>query len=138
MRNINYQSPKETHEQEDFYFHKLDLIVDGIEIGKAELFYKNSPFPFYYLSWVEIKPEYRGGGHGGFFLAAINEFINERGKAGILTNLIPEDSPAHLVYANYGWQEVGGHSGWYIYNSPYDLSYERLDKAIYAIKQMMD
>jgi len=138
MRNIEHYQPEETNEKGEGYFHKLDLIVDGENIGKAELFYKNSPFPFYYLSWIDINPEKRGAGHGKNFLAAINQFLDSKGKSGLLTNSIHNESPAHSMYQNNGWQEIANHQGWYIYNPPKNLFPDRVDKAIHEVRQMME
>ena len=138
MRDIKHYQPEETNEKSEGYFHKLNLIVDGENIGKAELFYKNSPFPFYYLSWIDIKQNKKGVGHGKNFLAAINQFLDLRGKSGLLINSTNAGSPVHSIYQNNGWQKIDNHQDWYIYNPPKNLSPGRVDKANYKIKQMTE
>ena len=135
MKNIEHYSPYEENEKGENYLHKLELIIDGQNIGYAKLLYKNSPFPFYYLSSLHIYEQYRGQGNGKDFLASIKNFLDSKGKCGILMNLIQKDSPAKTMYSKYGWQEIPYQSGWYIYNPPKNLSYGQVNKAIYDIFQ---
>ena len=135
MRKIEHYHPKEVHEKGEDYIHRLDLQVNGEKIGEAQLIYKNSPFPFYYLSSISIREDLRGNGEGKNFLVSINNFLLKKGKTGILVNSIDENHPANQIYKNYGWTPVGNY--YYIFNPPKNLSPGRVSKAIHEIDEIM-
>ena len=66
-------------------------------------------------------------------MLAINTFLESHGKAGILSNAIPKEHPAHDMYAKCGWTPVVGKPDWYSYNLPKKLPTTRVEEAIYKI-----
>jgi len=138
MKQIEHLHPKEVYEEEREFMHKLELIDSGEHIGELELMYKNHPFPFYYLSYLNIDKPKRGKGYSGFFLENINKFLDSKGKAGLLLNTIYSKDPTSSIYARHGWQEIEGHLGWYIYNAPKNLTKDRVDSAIKDIVAMIE
>ena len=138
MRYFHSQPEVTNGKDQQGFFHRLDLIVDGEKIGQAEMFYKNAPFPFYYLSWIDIVAHRRGRGYGKTLLTAINRFLDSKGRSGLLRNVIFAEDPTSSIYQKNGWRQISGREGWYIYNPPNNLIPERLNKALYENEQMMD
>ena len=67
-------------------------------------------------------------------LNKLNEFLLTRGKAGLLRNIISKDSPTCGIYEKNGWVPVNSKEGWFIFNSPKDLAYASILKAIAHVK----
>ncbi len=114
MYEILRHKPKHTYESGGDYVHKLTLVLDGEQIGDAEMVYMNSPFPFYYFASINIESSLRGRGLGKKLLLQVNEFLDSRGKTGLLVNSIRRDNPAFQIYERNGWQEIEGHNDWFI------------------------
>ena len=77
MKSIEHYNPQESAERGDGLFHNLEIIVDGEVVGEAKLFYKNSPFPYYYLASINIDEEKRDVGNGKFFMEKINKLCRK-------------------------------------------------------------
>lgn len=135
MRNIEHYRPEEINEKGGDYIHRLDLMMNRENIGEAQLIYKNSPFPFYYLSSISIRKDVRGKGEGKNFLVGVNNFLLRKRKAGILVNSIDKNYPENQIYANNGWEPLN--NDYYIFNPPKNLTPDRIKKAVYEIEEMM-
>ena len=132
--DFEYKKPPETENK----FHRLDLIIDGENIGFAEMEFRNNPFPFYYIELVFVKEIMRGQGLGVKIVEKINEFLDEKGKPGILLNSISSDL-AHIktIYQNHVWKAVQGRPIYFTYKLP-ELPKGRLDKAIFELSGSLD
>src|SRR6185436_9841774 len=90
--------------------HTVELIVEGTRVGHADLVYMKAPFPFYYVSDLNVPREYQGRGYGRRILRALGEIIKKRGAAGLLddTSEWEEDAnpDAEGMYERHGWFNV--------------------------------
>lgn len=103
---FQYKKPKEMKDDGEIdRYHRIELAVEGVPLGYAELQYMSKPIPSFLVDMVFIKKSIRGYGFGGAIMKKINDYIISRGKTGILCNVIEEDQNAHKMYANYGWHE---------------------------------
>lgn len=130
---ISSIKPPEVFEQMGAYHHRLELTIEGEKVGYVNFEYRNKPFPFYYISFGVLNLANRAKGWGKEAMLTINAFLDSHGKAGILMDAIPEDSPAHGMYAKYGWTPVAEKPDWYSYNLPKNLATTRVEEAIYKI-----
>lgn len=136
MKSFKHRRPLESREQAGTYTHRLELNWGGEHVGEAELVYRNDPFPFYYLFILRIEGKQQGRGFGGALVEQLNNFLDSKGKAGILRNIINHDNPACSIYENRGWQPIEGNESWFIYNPPEHLTPDRIRKAIHGIEDM--
>ena len=74
MREFNRMKPPEVFKIKGEYTHRLELKVDDKEVGFAKFEYYNKPFPFYYLSYVEVDGFNRGNGYGKAIIQKIYDF----------------------------------------------------------------
>lgn len=125
MDELRHRSPKETLEKEGYPEHSFELIVNGEKIGSATVLYFSKPIPMYQISNLDIEePLHRGKGYGGKIMGAIEDWLLQRKKPGIIVDAIHENSPAKGMYARRGWEfieELEGHDATYVYNWPNDV-----------------
>lgn len=132
MEKISRSHPEQSKATEGEYLHKLKLSVEGHLVGEAEFFYKSEPFPFYYIHFVLVKTEHRGKGYGTKIIEGVNTFLDERGKTGILYDVIEPDNPATGLYGRHRWSSILGTKNWYIHNPPKNCTDAMLVRAIVA------
>ena len=68
---------------------------DHQEIGWAKMKFESYPVDHYYLSELKINNRNRGKGFGGILIEKVNQFLKEKGVAGVLQN---EASSGILTY----------------------------------------
>ncbi len=130
MKKFEHFKPTETEEK----IHRIELRMDGDQVGFANLEYRNRPFPFYYVKLVFVLPHARNLGFGKEILAELNNFLDSHKKAGLLLNSIDEDDPAYSIYEKAGWKPIKHGSHCYSYNLPTGLTEGRLEKAVYEVE----
>ncbi len=130
MKEFEHLKPPATEGK----IHRIELQTEGDMVGFANLEYRNSPFPFYYIKLVFVLPHARNQGFGKDILNELNHFLDLRKKAGLLFNSIAENDPAYSIYEKAGWKPVIPGSSCYGYNLPTDLENGRLHKAVYAVE----
>lgn len=129
METFEHTKPEKNFESEQEYFHSIAIVNRGRHVGDAQFFYKNDPFPYYYLSFVYINKADRGKGLGSRLIDEFNKFLDDHGKAGILVNSIQEPELMNL-YKNHGWEEVANHPDWLIYNTPSNIDPNKVSSAV--------
>ncbi len=135
MKNIEHVHPERSEAEGKDTLHRLELMDDGQKVGFAELEYRNDPFPYYYVVYLEVKEQSRGQGYGRDVLRALNDFLDQRGRTGILTDTITPNSPAAGMYARNNWEPIVGQDGWYIHNPPKNIGDARIQKALFSIQE---
>lgn len=85
--------------------------INGQGVGKAVLdFYNNFEIPFYSLTSLRVEDGFRNRRIGTNLLRKVNSFLEERKMAGVLINIIPENTDelkiVHKIYSKNGWREV--------------------------------
>ena len=89
MDVLEYSKPPENKNMGKDYVHSFDIFGEnGEKIGKAEFTYHSNPLPFYYIESVGVGGSFRDKGYGSFLVQHINDFLNEKGKAGLLVSTI--------------------------------------------------
>ena len=138
--NREHISASEIGMHDDEFKHRLVYSTEtDTDLGYIDLRYKNDPFPFYYLDFMRVNPEVRGQGHGTELIEDLNKFLRVMNKAGILYDLISDNSPAKGLYEKHGWQklESGGEKfqGWYVYGRPVNVDDFAIKRAIRSISK---
>ena len=126
MENIKYHSPAELKEKGEDPQHKFDLIIDGEQIGGAEIQYLSKPLPHYVLKELWVDFEHKGKGYASQIMDQVETFLKERKKPGLLVEAILEGDPAQGMYAKRGWQEVPNSLGIHVYNWPENIDFSIL------------
>ena len=85
---------------------------------------------------MRIEGKQKGRGFGGALIEQLNNFLDSKGKAGILRNIIDRQNPAFSIYEKRGWRPIEDHEDWLIYNPPKNLTPDRINKAIHGIQDM--
>lgn len=121
--------------------HRWELKDGRRVLGHADAWYKNAPFPFFFVSLEIPKKERRGKGYGTALLHALTDQIKSRGAAGILHDSIAvfeeNDPAAEGMYERNGWQGISTNSSigrkWMAFNLPEGVTPDKLDRAIREI-----
>jgi len=140
MNEFEHIKPEDSFAEKGYYVHTLELRDGERKIGEAELIYKNDPFPFYYLSTIQIKEEEQDKGHGGQIIDQVNQFLEDKGKAGILLEMLDPGERGYGMAKRRGWQEVESEEmeRWYTYNLPENISQESVVKATESILKTLE
>jgi GNAT superfamily N-acetyltransferase len=86
-------------------FHTFEIHTeDGEVLGYLNMIYFRKPIPCYYLVYVEVLLSFRGRGLGNKILKAFRQFVEDKGAAGLLDNIIPSEDPTYDIYAKHGWK----------------------------------
>lgn len=136
-RRMQHIKPATMYELTREYVHRLQLVIENEPVGYAELEYYNKPFPFYYLSFLQVSENHKGQQFGSFVLDKFNSFLKEKGKAGILYDAMKDSSAAKGIYARHGWLSVAGKKDWYVYNPPQGLDDISLHKAVAKLDEKL-
>ncbi len=126
MEKIEYFSPKENIEREDFYGQSFELIIDGKKIGAAEINYHSKPLPLYQLTDLYVDAEESGKGYASQLMDKVEAFLKGRKKPGVLVDAIDLDSPASGMYERRGWAQVSSVKDLYVFNWPPDVNLDIL------------
>ena len=118
--------------------HRIELIVEGVPLGYAELHYMSKPIPSFLVNFVFIKKTIRGFGFGAAIMDEINEYVTSHGKMGLLYNVIDPAHKAHSLYKDHGWRESRAFSGWMTLNEPKGVATEKIDRAILNAMSWME
>lgn len=135
MAQVEFLKPPEVFEKMRAYHHRLELSVHGENVGYADFEYFSNPFPFYYISFVFVRPKARNQRFGREIMTTINKFLVDKRKAGLLVCTIEAEDATAGMYERYGWQPVPGKPEWYTYNLPKQLNAGRLEQAIYQVDE---
>lgn len=122
--SINYVDPKKDLEEEGLGQHRLDLIIDGIKTGGAEINYFSKPLPLYQLTDLWVDFDSQGKGFGSKILEQFEEMLITRKKPGVLVDAILEGNEASGMYKRRGWKEVPNSYGLYVFNWPKDVPFD--------------
>lgn len=130
--DIQYTSPSEQSSGE-MPQHKFE-VVDGDEIiGGAEIDYFSKPLPLYQVTDLWVDHAYAGRGNASRIMDRVEDFLEKRGKPGLLVNAIVGDSPAGGMYERRGWEPVPDNPSLHVYNWPQQVSLDVLKS--YAMRQ---
>jgi len=101
--SIEHLSPSESFQSGYGYTHQIILKHDRDHLGSSELLFFSDPFPFYYLFYLHISPQFQGQGFGSLLLEATNQLLTNKKKPALLRNIIDHKHPARHMYQNSGW-----------------------------------
>ncbi len=121
---------REPATEENGGHHRLDLVVDGNEVGEVEFQYRSKPFPHYYFSWLEVYKGLKGKGYGSKIMAQVETMLVEKGRAGVLFDDIYDEEPAAGMYARRGWKEIPGCPYYYVFNLPENVDITKAGPAL--------
>lgn len=137
--SFEYKKPKQMKEEgETERYHRIELVVEGVPLGYAELHYMSKPIPSFLVNFVFIKKTIRGFGFGAAMMEQVNEYIASRGKMGLLYNVIDPAEKAHSLYANHGWHESKAFPGWMTFYEPKKATSEDIGQAIMNAMSWME
>lgn len=125
---FTYERPPESFSG---HAHYLEMIgATGERMGEIEMRYIGKPSPFYYVQSIMVFPRFKGQGYGSRLVEKTNAFLKEKGRAGILYNMILEEYLRPL-YARHGWKKhtIAGND-WYSFNLPDGVTEDALKRAI--------
>ena len=128
---IIYRDSKENLELGNLPLHTFEVTQgDGTIIGGAELTYYSRPYPFYLVDGVYVDFEEQGKGHGGRLMDAVENFLRERKRAGVLVEAVFEESNSGW-YQRRGWEKVPGEDYLYAYNLPSNMDITKLKNFVF-------
>ncbi|MEK7481453.1 MAG: GNAT family N-acetyltransferase [Patescibacteria group bacterium] len=137
--SFEFKKPRVMKEEgETDRYHRIELMVEGVPLGYAELHYLNKPIPSFLVNFVFIKKTVRGFGFGVAIIEQINDYLTSRGKMGLLYNVIDPKDKAHKLYAHHGWHESRAFPGWMTINEPRKATLENIDQAIMNAMRWME
>lgn len=113
-----YVSPEESLEREGRPDRRIDLLAGAERIGSATMEYRSKPVRHFEIGSLYVEPGHQGQGNAGRLIEAVERFLVEAGKPGLLVDAIIDGSPAQGMYARRGWREVPGSSGLLVFNWP--------------------
>lgn len=125
--SIEYSTPKRSIEKDEIPQHRFDLIVDGKEVGAAEIDYFSRPLPMYQLTSLWVDPDKKGQGYASQILDKVESFLRKKKRPGILADGIMEGDPASGMYGRRGWVLAQESIKTYVYNWPKDVPFSVLD-----------
>ncbi|MEK7532001.1 MAG: hypothetical protein AAB579_00115 [Patescibacteria group bacterium] len=129
--SFEFKKPKQMKEGGEVErYHRIELVVEGVPLGYAELHYMSKPIPSFLVNYVFVKKNVRGFGFGGAVMEKINDYIISRGKMGMLCNAIDPKSKVRGIYEAHGWHESSQFSDWMTINEPKNVKPEAVEKAI--------
>ena len=149
-----YKPPDKTFSLADYPHsqkHRIFYDVDGVPVARAVIEYINDPFPYYHLRDLRVDPEESGEGFGNKVREAVEAFLKERRKPGILENAArpphslseyheKDENPFYRWYERHGWEFVPGvqreisECDFMIFNRPKSIS---LEMAKVAVQKLM-
>lgn len=137
--SFEHKNPGQMKEEEETKrYHRIELVVEGVPLGYAELHYMSKPVPSFLVNFVFIKKAIRGFGFGAAMMEQINEYVVSRGKMGLLYNIINPAEKMHSLYANHGWHESKAFPGWMTINESRKATQENIDQAIMNAMSWME
>lgn len=129
-----HRKPPESWRYGFGFVHRVELVGESRPVipGYAEMVYLDN---FYYVFYLRVEREWRGRGLGNEIVRATNDFLTERGRMGILRNIIKPDDPAHKIYTHNGWEPVGGQ--WHVFSAkPDKITPERVERMKRKIREL--
>ena len=122
---VQYISPSE-QSPEDMPQHRFEIVEGDEIIGGAEVDYFSRPLPLYQLSDLWVEHEYSGQGKGSRIMDAVEAFLKEREKPGLLVDAIIYGNDAYGMYERRGWQSIPSNPSIRVYNWPEHVSLDIL------------
>lgn len=104
----------------DEYLHTVPFISEGSIVARVEMVYKTYPFPYYYIN--DITVDQKNQGYGREIVQQLNQLLESKNVAGLLTNGIARSSPAQGMYEKYGWKPIPTRANFLTYNIPPDAT----------------
>ncbi|MBI4098791.1 MAG: GNAT family N-acetyltransferase [Candidatus Magasanikbacteria bacterium] len=137
--SFEYKKPGQMKEEgETERYHRIELVVEGVPLGYAELHYMSKPIPSFLVNFVFIKKTIRGFGFGAAIMEQINDYITSHSKMGLLYNVIDPADKAHSLYRDHGWRASKAFPGWMTLNEPKGVAVEKIDHAIMSAMSWME
>ncbi len=134
MLKIEHIPPHIVKNKQWSYVHQLELILSSEKIWEAELLYINSPFPFYYIFFININKEFTNKWYGNKLVKEINLFLEKKWKIWILRNII-KNKDIKDIYKNNNRNYVNNTENYMIYNNK-NIQNSKLKQALYNIKKI--
>lgn len=108
----------------------IDLEIDGERVGRAKIRYYETPFPLYLINDMTVKTSERDKGYASKIMGRLESMLSEQNLAGVLVNIIPEESGARDMYKNRGWVRIPDTKDGYAFNVPQGRKVEELKSFI--------
>lgn len=138
VRGLIHRRPAQGLEGDQYKRHRLVIPHSGdLPTGEANLFYFGNPFDFYYLSSLSVRGHRRGAGHGSRLIRAVNTFLTNRRRPGLLIDSIAEGSPAADLYDRNGWSPIHDREGWHGFNLPSNITTSQVRRAITRVEETL-
>ena|SRR3989344_836515 len=126
----SFEVKKASADSSENSWHKLSFEVDKDVVATLQYTYHSKPFPFYFFKYLDVVPVQRGKGYGRKVMTYVQEWLDKKGKAGVLVDSIDDiegnDPRAYDMYERGGWKRIPGTRSWFAYNVPESASLDQL------------